>query len=366
MAVGGTVFVLNVLAGNYGRRDLTRGPLAVLALFAALLLLHLLVPGGKTHTRSLKYFLLFPGMVMACVFFAARRHTLRDRTLYRLVAGVLCLCITIQTIGFWHHQPKDLYGFYGTQKHHLGLFASLALPLLCWLMFSLTDRFRFALAPWAAASLFLLWQSHSRVSWIVFFPSVLLASLVFLNRRHFLGLLSATTALSALTAWWSGAAGIGARLNELIANFAQEDRWSIWRETWEALQRSTAGEWLLGHGIGSFAFDENVHISPHNAVLQLLFENGILGAVLVGVGIVALMAGLLRAARRRPKVADRYLVWCLFTLLCIDVGHCLLTKSIYSKYIMYTMSLIVGTSLAIIDKPSEEPADWKRKARSCS
>jgi hypothetical protein len=139
-----------------------------------------------------------------------------------------------------------------------------------------------------------------------------------------------------------------------MSKFGEEDRLIIWRETLSRLNLNTAGEWLLGHGIGSYVFEENVHISPHNAVLQLAFENGVLGLVLVIGGYVCLMWALYRASRRLSNPAERYLSLTLFALLCIEAGHCLLTNSIYSKYILYPLSIIIGASTVIIDKAGGE------------
>jgi O-antigen ligase len=340
----------------------TGAHLTVLALIALIVLVNMIAPGGKVHERSLRYVLLLPGMIMACSLFVFQLRDIRGGLLSLIIAGVLCLCVTGQMVGFWLYKSKNFFGFYGDQPHHLGLFASLILPLLGWSIFRLAGWMRVALLPWAMASLFLLWQSGSRISWLVFFSSAMFSSLLFLNPKQFLEIFLCMIALSALTAWLSGVSVIGARIQDLITTFRTEERMSIWPDTVAALKLNSPGEWLFGHGIGSYRSDFQ-YASPHNAALQLVFENGILGMLLVVGGFGSLMWALLRSSHRLSHSEDRYLALTLFSLLCIEAGQCLLTKSIYSKYILFTLSLIVGASLVVIEKArvefacKQEPAD---------
>jgi O-antigen ligase len=359
MVLGGTIFALNVLVGNYRLQELTAGHLAVLGIVSLLVLLSVVVPGAKVHDRSLRYLLLAPGMIMACHALANPLGDLRLNLRTAVTAAVLCTCVTLQTIGWWLHRPGSLFGFYDN-PHHLGLFASLALPLLGWVMLRLGGWLCAVMLPWVTAALYLLWQSGSRISWLVFFAAILLASFLFLRRKQIVGVILGVGALAASSAWLSGFSAIGSRISDLWVNFWSEERILLWPATLEALKQNTLGEWLLGHGIGSFRFDFKEYFAdnktlrpyafPHNAVLQLVFENGIVGTLLVFAGFGSLMWALLRSTRGLPKTDDRYLAPTLFSLLCIEIGHCLLTKSLYSKYILYSLSLIVGVSLVVIEK----------------
>jgi O-antigen ligase len=365
MAVAGALFAVNVLFGAYRLRNLTAGHVAALGVVAVMVLISMSLPGARVHERSLRYLLLTPGMIMACHALSKQIEDVRRETLTAIAAAMVCVCVTVQLIGFQLHPPGVFYGFY-SNPHHLGLFASLALPLMAYVLLRLNGWRRAAIAPWVVAALYLLWQSGSRISWLVFFASIPPTALLFLGRKQSVGLIFGTGGLAAVSAWLSGFSAIATRMNDLWVNLWSEERTLIWPATWEVLKRNSPGEWLLGHGIGSFRFDFkeafpdvehlNVAAFPHNAVLQLLFENGLIGLLLVLTGFGALMWTLWRTSRRgRSDPGARHLAMTLFALLFILAGHCLLTKSIYSRYILYSLSLVIGASLVLIEKTREGP-----------
>jgi hypothetical protein len=350
MAAGGIVFLLNAIVGNYRLREATGAQLAVLALVAIIVLVHVLSPAVKVRHSSLRYLLFIPGMVMACHLMALSLSSVHTRTFNVIATAVLYVCVACQMIAVWWNKPEGLFGFYGN-LHHLGFFASIALPLLGWIASRVKCWTRMVLAPCLMAAMVLLWQSSSRVSWLVFFSSVILSAALFLNRKQFLGFILIFCMVSVSAVLLSGPSAVMSRINDLVVNFWNEERITIiWPETIDALQRNSLREWLFGHGIGSFRFSYKINPFPHNALLQLLFENGLIVTLLVVAAFGYLMWALWRSSRQRPRRNDHRLAATLFLLLCIEIGHCLLTKSLYSKYILYTLSLIVGVSLVVIEK----------------
>jgi O-antigen ligase len=296
---------------------------------------------------------------MACHSLAAELHRLRPDVAVRAAAAVLSACIGSQVLWLGWHRDLDPFGFYDN-PHHLGLFASFALPLAGWLLFRLGGRLRALMPPVMLAAFYLLWQSGSRISWLVFFIAILLAALLFMRRRQAFILMAGLGSTAVVTAWVSGLTAIIGRVEELWINRWTEERVFLWPATYRVLQRNSWREWLFGHGIGSFRFEfkevipevPEIHqfAFPHNAVLQLVFENGIVGTLLFLIAFGLLMGVLLRLSRRLTAPGDRYLAMALFALLCIVAGHCLLTKSIYSKYILFSLGLIAGTALVLADQ----------------
>jgi O-antigen ligase len=362
MALCGAVFAANVLVGNYRVREITRGHWLVLGIVALLLLQSLPLFGVKAHDRSLRYFMLFPGMVMACHVMARQSAGVRPELRAAALAAVVCICVSAQTIAFQLQHPPDYFGFYDN-PHHLGLFASLALPVLGWAAYRMNGWRRAATLPWGIAAFFLLWQSGSRISWVVFFGSAILAAVLFMPRRKIIAMVGGIGLLALTSAWLSGFGSIVGRINDFRINLKQEERVVLWPATIEVLARNTAREWVLGHGIGSFrsefpkiAPDSRLHIYafPHNALLQIIFENGITGLGIMAAGLGVLMWRLFRKSHRPVDPAERHLRMTLFALLCIVAGQCLLTKSLYSRYIMYSLGVIIGVFIVVLDENRPE------------
>jgi O-antigen ligase len=310
-------------------------------------------------------------MIMLWHVFSRQVTGVLPRVLTAASVVTLCACVTLQFIRVRLPGESARFGFYDN-PHHLGLFASLALVLLAWTAMRLDGWRRALTAPWVLAATYLLWHSGSRISWVVFFSSLLLAALLFLPRRRVAAVLGGVLAASAAGAWFSGFASIGARIGDLRAHFWSDERWEVWPATLRLLGENTLWEWLFGHGIGNFrlerirvsaADDLQTYAFPHNAALQLIYENGIVGLVIVFGGTAALFWALWRSRRRPLEAPTGYASAVLFALLAVVTGHCLLTKSVYSKFTLYLASLVIGASLVRLEnagvlKPWK--TRWKR------
>lgn len=366
------LFVLNAAAGGYRFRTATFGHWVVLLIIAAVLLIHLAAPGRMVHDRSLSYLLLFPGVVMACHCLFRQLPDIRLTSVLLALTITLSLAVGSQLTAYWINKGAGLYGFY-SNPHHLGLFASLTCPVLSEALFRFSGWWRPFFAASMMGALYLLWQSSSRVSWVSFFVATLFTCLVFYRKKQLaLALLSVAT-VAALSVMASGPDAVVDRIWDLILNLQSEERMSLWPETISRLGDNTTAEWILGHGIGSFRYyfsdyalpigDQNARFGfPHNAVLQLLFENGLLGFALVGAGFGGLLAVLFRSFYRFYLMRDRRAVVLLFLLLIIVAIHCLLTKSVYSKYILYSLGVIVGAALVVVERAYQENPSSDREA----
>jgi O-antigen ligase len=362
MAAANSLFVLNALIGNFRWRQFGIGDLAVFAIIALVLCFSLAVSSGRFHERSLRYLILVPGLVLACHGFAQQLHDIKPKIKLLIMTALLCACITSQFLGPWLRQDKVTFGFYDN-RHHLGLFASLTLPWLGWLVLQLYGWPRVVALAGALAGMALLWRSGSRISWLVFFSSAILSAFLFLTRRQLIVFLLGLFVLTGVAAWLTGFSAIGDRIEDLRATFLTEERIFLWPAAFESLQQNSWREWLFGHGIGSFRFAFNTPIPeikevshfafPHNAILQMAFENGLVGLLLIAGGFSALLRMLWRMCRRSGSSGERHLAVSLFTQLCIVAGQCLLTKSIYSRYILFSLSLITGAALALPVKNRE-------------
>src|SRR5210317_2085652 len=75
MRIAGSIFIFNVLIGNYRLKQLTQGHVIFFAIFMLLLVIHFLVPDATVHRRSVRYFLAFPWLIMTIHCLSIRRST---------------------------------------------------------------------------------------------------------------------------------------------------------------------------------------------------------------------------------------------------------------------------------------------------
>lgn len=102
-----------------------------------------------------------------------------------------------------------------------------------------------------------------------------------------------------------GVASILGRLNphQSIGTGFTSGRSAFWKETWSAILDRP----LFGHGEQQFRFAvesaRGVFNHPHNSVLQLLYEWGIVGTLSLAVLCIALLKDILPAVRTEPRLA---------------------------------------------------------------
>ncbi len=157
-------------------------------------------------------------------------------------------------------------------------------------------------------------------------------------------------------------ATIGSRFEELFANLGKEERVQLWSQTWHNLTENTALEWLFGHGIQhspvSYTPDpvspaaSFVFVFPHNLLLEILYLNGIVGALLIFGGLAFLFVGVIKAALQYPDRQKRILINCTLIVFLSWLIHSGLTFPFYSKYSILPMALILATMLVLAGKPA--------------
>ena len=98
MRICGTIFLFNMLIGNYRIGDVTEGHLVVLGIFLITLLINGFMPDEMIHRRSFRYFLTLPGMILA-IHCLSKRTKPDSRTLF-FYCSIAVLALTIQFIAY--------------------------------------------------------------------------------------------------------------------------------------------------------------------------------------------------------------------------------------------------------------------------
>ena len=148
----------------------------------------------------------------------------------------------------------------------------------------------------------------------------------------------------------------------LVVNLAKEERVQLWSQIWHKLAENTTLEWLFGHGIQRSPVpyfrtpsSPAVYIIfPHNHLLEILYLNGIVGALLVFGGLAFVFGGVIRAAWQYPEGQKRILINCTLMVFLSWLIHSGLTFPFYSKYSLLPMAFILGTMLVLSSKPVDD------------
>jgi O-antigen ligase len=148
----------------------------------------------------------------------------------------------------------------------------------------------------------------------------------------------------------SGSASPGSfeRLAALSGGYT-EPRWQAWLLAWRIFLDAP----LAGAGMGAFAgtaFKAGLHpdlagylwSSPHNLVLHLLAETGIVGAALA---IGALVTWWWQTARRY-RAAPNHALWLAIAVVGIETLHSMLEFPLWNAQFLGATALLMGTALA--------------------
>ena len=382
MRICGAIFLFNVLIGNYRIGDITEGHLVVLGIFLIILLINSFMPDEMIHRRSLRYFLTIPGMILAIHCLSKRTNP--DSNTLLVYSSITLLAVIIQFISYYTIERVvntgglESLGLY-SNMHHFGAFASLILPITAYFATQIKGWLRLLCVVGVIVAFFLLWESSSRISWLSFFSSILIAILLFLRSKKLLVGLAGFFTMSFIAALFSGLTAIKERIMDILSNWRTEERVTVWTDTLNMLGHNSIMDWLLGHGIGSFRYyfpDYNTFKVrgkivdwnfPHNVFFQIIFENGLLGLVMILGGIILLMITTWRGYHRLEHPSTRYLLVTLFILFWINFIHCALTLSFYHKYFIYPISMIIGILLILLEKTGQnKPLQSLNWFQSCT
>jgi O-antigen ligase len=155
-------------------------------------------------------------------------------------------------------------------------------------------------------------------------------------------------------------AGFFDKLKELMSTISEEERVHIWSYSMEMLRDNSLPAWFFGNGIGStydvlqkYALPDPLYQSfsfPHNFFIQILFENGIIGSVLIFGGLSGVFYLLVVMSIKATDATMRLLIVCMMAVFLNCLMFTGLTVGFYSKYTLYPLGFIVGVALVLAEK----------------
>ena len=347
--LSGVFLILNVLFGKYKLKEIPNFYWITCAICAYLLVVSVLLYPQQSH---------FKWMVnlvwMVCVVFATHCLSQKrvDSRVTNLFLFILSLAVCWQFIAY--HLFKMPYGTF-TNPHYLSSFAVLTLPMVVYSFFVTTGWYKFIFIPIAIMDADLLLSTGSRTAFLGIFLGMLFV-FIFLTkgRRRWYGLIMIFIILA--ICYITEYANVAPKVMELIINLPKEERVQLYSQAWNKLTENSLREWIFGHGIGWFpviytpdsSLKATFFVFPHSYFFEIVYLNGLIGAVLIFGGLALLFDSIVNAARQNQNRKIRLLLKCLIIVFLSWLIHCGLTFPFYSKYSLYPLSFILGISLVLL------------------
>jgi len=345
------VFLLiNFISGKCRLKAIPASYWVTVAICGYLLGASILFNPRTSHYRWMAYM-----VRMLCVVFAI--HCLSRKGIKDWVTNLFCIVLSISVCwqAISHHFFQMPWGTF-SNPHLLSSFSMLALPVIIFSLIVTKRWYKFCFVPVALLDIDLLLRIKSR-------PAVLgiavgaIFVFIFLVKgwRKWGSLLLVGCTLAVL--YITDYGDVYSRFEELIVNFSQEERLPLWTSAWNMLKDNSLTAWIVGNGIGGgrsvlpqySTGPLKTLIFSHNYLLEICYENGIIGAILVFGGIACLLFYAIKKAKQTDNKNIRILINCMVVAFISWLIHAGLTVPFYSKYSQYSLAFILGTLLASLE-----------------
>ena len=234
------------------------------------------IASTKRSLQNIVYFILLCIIILFCI----KSLTPKWRRSAPSIIAMLCLS------GMAFHlygvvEVSSLRGFF-SNPHYLALFCLMSVPVITYLL--LEHGANSKKVVWAVSVcviFFLLINTSSRPAWFALIVGYGVGFGLFLRGWQRAGSLILMTLLAVL-GYLLLPDFIAGRVDEFVINFAQEERFEIWRGAFQMQLARDSTSWLFGAGPGSYkalfeAYNtyESFFYFPHNFFVEILFESGI-------------------------------------------------------------------------------------------
>ena len=348
---GFAFLLINVATGNYRIKNIPLSYWIVSGICAYLILVSYLFYPRITHSRWAENLLR-----MLCVLFTI--HCLSQKGIRDWVA-VLFGAVLLAAVGW---QVAAYYFFdmpYGTfsNPHIISNFTMFAIPPVVYFIWISPRYFKICFIAIGIMDVDLMLRVGSRPS-IVAILVALFVVIYFLIKDRRKWILIVSICLFYLILHISQYANIAGQVENLILNYKEETRPLIWSSTIDMLKENSLQDWIFGNGIGSYrdVYPKYAHplevtaIFPHLFPLEVMYQSGLTGVILVFGGMVGLFLHAIKSLKRISDAKKALLVKILLVMFLSWLIHCGLTVHIYSKYSQYSLAFILGTLLAVLQR----------------
>ena len=349
--------VFNVVFGEYHLKKIPATYIVAVAICTVIIIVSLMVSPDASLTRWMRN--LRRLLIIIFSIHLLSQKEVNERIVSSTFIGIVLLSVCWQFGAFYFFKmPSGTF----SNIHYLASFAVLTIPLIVYGMLYFPGWYKILIIVILIMDIDLLLRTGSRPA-IIGITVGLLFILLFLTRGRFKWIGLALIVFGCVALYVSDYSNVGSRFEELIVNLAKEQRIQFWGQAWNKLAENTALEWLFGHGIQrfpvSYILDASSpvesYIFPHNHLLEILYLNGIVGALLVFGGLAFVFGSVIKAAMQNSERQKRILINCTLVVFWGWFIHSGLTFPFYSKYSILPMALILGTMLVISVKAVHDP-----------
>lgn len=345
----GIVFLfINFISGKYRLKDIPASYWVTVAICGYLLGASVLFYPKTSHYRWMAYMVRMLGVVFAI-------HCLSSKSIKDWVVTFFCIVPAV-AVGW---QAVAFYVFkmpFGTfsNPHYLSSFSVLTIPAIVYSVIVTKGWYKFLFVPAVLLDLDLLLRIGSRPAILgLTVGSLFVAVFLIKGWWKWIGLLLILVGLSGL--YFSGYEGVYSRFEELIVNLPKEERVYLWTASLDMLRDNSVTTWIFGSGIGNVRtvypqyIPKMSHlIFPHLHFIEVLHDNGIVGAILLFGGLSLLFIWSIRFSKNTGDKNSRIFLQCLLVTFIGWLIHTGLTFPFYSKYSQYSLAFILGPLLAVL------------------
>ncbi len=347
----GFILFLHLANRRYRIKDMPKYYLLIIIFCGILLLSSILFSFSHTDTHRM-----FRVLKMLIILFAV--HYVGRQNLHKEIE-IASITILTSLILFQFIDRTFLgkpFGSY-SNPHYLAELACLTLPFIFYYCWTAPKMYKGLFIVLGMLDLDLLLRTSSRPAILALCVSLLFVILFLVRgRRRWIGLM--TVVFVAVALYLTRYAGVVGRIDELIAHLSSEERVQFWSDTWKMLQHNSLGAWIIGNGIGSFpdffpAYsipEYNFFSFPHNHVLQILFDNGLVGVVVVLFWQLYPLYVLVKSSSRTTDPTLRVFINCVCVAYLTSGIFTSLTVGFYSRYSLYPFAFLLGTIMIIAEK----------------
>ena len=245
----------------------------------------------------------------------------------------------------------DSISGYFSNQHFLAQLCLISLPIFIFHFFHKPHTGSYLIgALLIAIVLYLLIITRSRPAWLAIAVTYISALLIFIPGYKRWGI--AAGFIAALVILYFALPSLVAEpVDELLLHFTQEERIFIWKDAITMQLSSTNGiQWIIGHGPGSYkdcfesyvTFRNFLHF-PHNFILEVLFESGVIGLVVV-CALYACFFALIFRTYKHTKTQKLQLIR-LYVLASSFLFFAFFTLPFYSKHVILLQSFFIAYML---------------------
>ena len=356
--LSGMLLLSHIFIGDYQISTIPKTFFILLWITAILLLLSVIFSGPHTDTHRM-YRVIKMLIIAFSVHCLSRGHL--DERAFFLFGAILAILIV------WQFIARSFIGMpYGaySNPHYLANLASLTLPFLFYYFFVAPRPYNFLFVPLLTLmAIDLLLKTSSRPAILGLVVSTIFG-IFFLVRSKRKWIALAAFAGACLLLYATNYANVTERIQNLIVNLPTEERVQFWADTWKMLKHNSLGAWLVGNGIGSFPDffriysipKYNFFSFPHNHLLQILFDNGLIGLLILVTAQALLLFLMVRLTNRAGDLNGRVFISCMTVVYVTWLIFSSLVFGFYSRFALYPFAFILGTALSLAEKSPGVPS----------